>query len=93
MFWVFGLWIRCKSMAYFVYILKCKDGTFYTGSTDNIEKRLQAHNDKKTGARYTKSRRPVVLAYTETFETKSQALKREMAIKKLTRKSKRSLVA
>ena len=80
-------------MAYFVYILKCKDGTFYTGSTDNIEKRLQAHNDKKTGARYTKSRRPVVLAYTETFETKSQALKREMAIKKLTRKSKRSLVA
>lgn len=64
----------------------------YTGSTDNIEKRLLAHNDKKTGAKYTKSRRPVVLVHTETFETKSQALKREWEIKKLDHKTKLNLV-
>lgn len=79
-------------MSYYVYILKCKDGTLYTGSTDNIEKRLLAHNDKKTGAKYTKSRRPVVLVHTETFETKSQALKREWEIKKLDHKTKLNLV-
>jgi putative endonuclease len=79
-------------MPYYVYILKCSDGTYYTGSTNNIEKRLIAHNSGKTGAKYTKSRRPVQLAHQEAFETKSEALKRENQIKRLTREQKDNLV-
>jgi len=75
-------------MAYYVYILECVDKTLYIGSTNNIEKRLLAHNTLKSGARYTKSRRPVELKYFERFRMKNSALKREHALKSLTRKEK-----
>lgn len=75
----------------YTYILKCKDGTYYTGWTNNLEKRLQAHNDGK-GAKYTKYRRPVQLIYYESFETKQEAMSREYAIKHLTRKEKEELI-
>ena len=72
---------------HYVYILRCADDTLYTGWTTDLEKRIQAHNSKK-GAKYTKSRTPVTLFYYEEFESKSDALKREAAIKKLPRSSK-----
>lgn len=75
----------------FTYILKCKDNTFYTGWTNNLEKRLLAHNLGK-GAKYTKSRRPVEIVYYESFETKEEAMKREYEIKQLTRKQKELLI-
>ena len=75
----------------YTYILQCKDGTFYTGWTNNLERRLKAHNDGK-GAKYTKARRPVILVYYETFETKEEAMKREYAIKQMTRKEKETLI-
>lgn len=76
----------------YTYILKCNDGTLYTGWTNNIDKRLKDHNDGK-GAKYTKVRRPVELIYYEEFELKEEAMKREYAIKQLTRKQKEELVA
>ena len=75
---------------FYVYVLRCADDTLYTGWTTNLDKRIQAHNDKK-GAKYTKSRTPVALFYYEEFETKSEALKREAAIKKLPRSEKLKL--
>jgi len=77
----------------YVYILECADKTFYTGSTGNIEKRLQAHNSGKAGAKYTRGRRPVELVYVEHCPTLSMALKREAQIKKLSRAQKAALVA
>ncbi|MFA6094348.1 MAG: GIY-YIG nuclease family protein [Candidatus Paceibacterota bacterium] len=79
-------------MSFYTYILRCSDDTLYTGITNDLEKRLQAHNELKTGARYTKARRPVVLAYSEKFETKSEAMKRECTLKKLTRSEKLKLI-
>ena len=79
-------------MAYYIYILECSDKTLYTGSTNDLEKRVLAHNTSKTGAKYTKVRRPVVLRYSEKFRTKSKALRRECAIKKLTRKEKLTML-
>lgn len=73
---------------YFVYILECSDGTLYIGSTNDIEKRIHTHNTAKTGAKYTKGRRPVCLKYSESFTTKSDALKRECELKKLSRTQK-----
>ena len=73
-------------------MLKCSDGTLYTGWTNDLEKRVEAHNSGK-GAKYTKARRPVELAYYEEFETKEQAMKREYAIKQLGRKDKQELIA
>lgn len=80
-------------LSWSVYILRCSDDTFYTGSTNDMEKRLHKHNHLKSGAHYTKIRRPVELMYTETFETMGEALKREYAIKQLTREQKIALVA
>lgn len=74
-------------MNYYVYILKCKDKTLYTGSTNDIAKRVMVHNGGK-GAKYTRGRLPVKLLYQESFETKGEALKREMTIKRLSRKDK-----
>lgn len=74
----------------YTYILQCQDGTYYTGWTNNLEKRLKDHNDGK-GAKYTKARRPVMLVYYEEFQTKEEAMRREYAIKKMTRKEKNSL--
>ena len=75
----------------YTYIVKCGDGSLYTGWTNHLEKRIQAHNAGK-GAKYTKSRLPVVLVYYETFETKQEAMSRERAIKRLSRKEKLKLV-
>ncbi|MBI2414592.1 GIY-YIG nuclease family protein [candidate division WWE3 bacterium] len=79
-------------MNYFVYILKCNDGTYYCGYTTNLEKRIKSHNTSKIGARYTLGRRPVSLEYFETYQTLSDALKREHVIKRLTRIEKESLI-
>ena len=79
-------------MQYFVYILECKDKTLYTGWTNDLEKRIFTHNNSKTGAKYTKARRPVVLKYSEKFRSQSKAMKRECAIKLLTRKEKLELI-
>ena len=75
----------------YTYILKCSDGTLYTGWTNDLTKRLKAHNDGR-GARYTKTRRPVVLAYYESFSSKEEAMRREYEIKHLTRKEKEKLI-
>ena len=74
----------------YAYLVRCSDNTFYAGWTNNIEKRIQSHN-AGTGAKYTRPRRPVQLAYLESFETKSEAMKREAALKKLSRKEKEAL--
>lgn len=76
----------------YTYLVRCSDDSLYAGWTNDIEKRLKAHNDG-TGAKYTKSRRPVTLAYFERFETKSEAMKREVALKKMTHQQKEKLAA
>lgn len=76
---------------YFVYMLVCGDESIYCGYTNDLEARLSAHNSGK-GAKYTKSRLPVQMVYHESFETKSEALKREVAIKKLSRREKMHLI-
>ena len=75
----------------YTYILKCSDETLYTGWTNDLEKRINAHNAGK-GAKYTKNRRPVELAYYEEFATKEEAMSREYAIKQLTRRKKEELI-
>lgn len=75
----------------YTYILTCADKTLYCGWTNDLDKRLKAHN-AGLGAKYTKSRRPVMLSYYEVFETKEEAMKREWAIKHLTRKQKEGLL-
>ena len=75
-----------------VYILQCGDGTLYTGISNNLEKRIQAHN-RKRGARYTRSRLPVTLVYQEEAGSRSLASRRENVIKKLTRTQKFALIA
>jgi len=79
-------------MIYTVYILECSDFSLYTGYTNNLIKRVKDHNESKTGARYTKARRPVRAVYTERYKTLSKALRREAEIKKLTRKRKLELI-
>ena len=78
-------------MPYFVYILECVDGTLYCGSTNDVERRLKAHNGLKSGAKYTRSRRPVTLRHTEEFKTAGEAKKREAEIKGFTREEKLQL--
>ena len=75
-----------------VYIVRCRDGTLYTGCTNDLAKRIAAHNEGK-GAKYTRSRHPVTLVYFETFETKEEAMRREFAIKQLSRKEKLHLIS
>ncbi len=76
---------------YYVYMLECADGSLYTGYTTDLEDRLKTHNSGK-GAKYTRSRLPVSLVYSETAETRGAALSREAKIKKLTRKQKLELL-
>lgn len=76
----------------YTYILKCADNTLYTGWTTNLIDRLKAHNQGK-GAKYTRPRRPVTLIYYEEFQTKREAMRREAAIKKLSRPQKERLIA
>ena len=80
-------------MSYSVYIVECSDNTLYTGIAVDVEKRIDEHNNSPKGAKYTKTRRPVTLRYTENFENRSEASKREYAIKKMSRKEKLSLIA
>ena len=75
----------------YTYILRCSDGTLYCGWTNNLEKRLKAHNEGK-GAKYTRSRLPVTLVYYEEFETSVEAQKREYQIKQMTRQEKLLLI-
>lgn len=77
---------------YYVYILQCADGTLYTGSTNDPQRRLKVHNSGE-GAKYTRSRLPVKLVYQEEQESWNAALRREAAIKKLTRAQKKTLIA
>ncbi len=79
-------------MRYFVYILECADDTFYIGWTNDLKRRVQAHNSLKSGAKYTRTRRPVILKYIEIYRTKHKAMSREYALKKLTRAEKTALV-
>ncbi|AKG75162.1 GIY-YIG nuclease family protein [Salinicoccus halodurans] len=76
---------------YYTYIVECADQTLYTGYAADLEKRIETHNSG-TGAKYTRNRLPVALRYYEKFETKSEAMKREHAIKKLTRTAKMALI-
>jgi putative endonuclease len=76
---------------WFTYILLCSDGSYYTGSTNDVEKRFKDHLAGK-GARYTQSHKPVKIVYKEEFTTKSEALKREAEIKSWSRKRKQNLL-
>ena len=75
----------------YTYMVKCSDGTLYTGWTTDLEHRVKAHNDGE-GAKYTRSRRPVELVSYEEYATKAEAMNREYSIKQLTRKQKEKLI-
>ena len=77
---------------WYVYILRCGDGTYYTGITTDVQKRLEAHRSGK-GAKYTRGRGPLELVYSEVCEDHSHALKRECALKALKRQEKENLIA
>ena len=76
---------------WYLYILRCKDSTLYTGITTDVEKRFEAHQSGK-GAKYTRGRGPLELVYRETCGTYSDALKRECAVKELSRLQKQDLI-
>ncbi len=79
-------------MSFVVYMLKCNDETLYIGSTNDLTKRLHQHNHLKSGAHYTKIRRPVTLLYKENFKTLPEARSREYQLKQLSRAEKLQLV-
>lgn len=84
--------LRCyNTFMFYAYMLECADGTLYIGSTNNLEKRLHQHNHAKSGAHYTKIRRPVVLKYNEPLTTFAYARTREAELKRLTRQQKLEL--
>lgn len=76
---------------WFVYILNCSDGTLYTGITNDLDRRIKAHN-AGTASKYTRVRRPVSIVYSEEVETKGDALRRELQIKRLTRSEKMAII-
>jgi putative endonuclease len=78
---------------YYTYMLLCADGTFYIGATSNLEKRIHEHNHAKCGAHYTKIRRPVVLVYSESYETLKESRSREAVLKRLSREKKVTLLS
>lgn len=79
--------------AYYVYIVECSDGTYYTGQTDNLDLRIKEHNGElKGGAKYTRGKGPIILKHYEKYSTRSEALKREAEIKKLTHQEKEKLI-
>jgi putative endonuclease len=77
---------------YYVYVLQCADTTLYAGCTNDLTRRVQQHNSAKSGAHYTKIRRPVTLTYYETFRTLSRARFREAEIKRMKRSEKLALI-
>ena len=78
---------------YTAYILRCADGTLYTGITTDVERRVVEHNHSSLGARYTRGRRPVLLVYERLFENRSQASREEARIKQLSRSEKLALIS
>ena len=76
----------------YTYIVKCRDNTYYTGWTKDLDRRMKAHNSG-TGAKYTRSRRPVRLVYYEAYRTKEEAMRRQREIKRMSRKKKEKLIA
>jgi predicted GIY-YIG superfamily endonuclease len=83
---------RASGASWLVYMLRCADGTLYSGSTTNVNARVRAHNSGR-GARYTSGRRPVAVVYQEACGSRSAALRREHALKRLTRPEKEALIA
>lgn len=84
-------------MSHYVYVVRCADATLYTGYTTNLTKRLAEHNGegnntKSTSSKYTRARRPVTMVYSEHFSSRSAAMKREWAIKKMSRLDKIALI-
>ena len=79
-------------MKYYVYILECSDDSLYTGSTNDLKRRIKQHNESKRGARYTRMRRPTRLIYSEKFQILKEARKRESEIKKWKREKKLALI-
>jgi len=77
---------------FYTYVLECADKSLYVGCANNVEKRLQQHNHTKAGAHYTKIRRPVILKYSESYDTIGQARKREAEIKRWSREEKLNLI-
>lgn len=86
-----GLKTFSSPMSWYVYIIECKDNKLYTGITNNLERRIKQHNSGN-GCRFTKYRTPVELIYNQKLRTKPQALKREIAIKRLKRAQKLNLI-
>lgn len=78
-------------MTHFVYILSCSDGSFYTGYTTDLERRVKEHNSGN-GAKYTRGRTPVTIVHNESYDTRSEAMSREYEIKQLRRSEKEALV-
>lgn len=76
----------------YMYMVRCADGTLYTGWTNCLEKRVKAHNGGKYGARYTRAKRPVELVYFEGFSTKEEAMRREYEVKTFSRREKLKLM-
>ncbi len=82
----------CKR-PWYVYLARCRDGSLYAGITTDLERRIEEHNHSSKGARYTRARRPVTLAYWEICGDRAAASRREHALKQLSRKAKQSLVS
>lgn len=80
-------------MSFIVYILRCADDSLYAGSTNDLEKRLHSHNNLKSGAHYTKIRRPVELVYSEKCDSYAEARKREAELKRMPRSQKLKLIS
>ena len=78
--------------SWYVYIVRCNDGTLYTGITKNLDKRIDEHNSGNGGAKYTRPRRPVTLVYTEQVESRSDAAKREYQLKRMPLMKKNDLI-
>ena len=79
-------------MKWFLYILRCSDGTYYTGVTTDVTRRMNEHNTSKRGAKYTRARRPVKVVYYSEYDSRSSAQKAEFDFKRLSRKQKESII-
>lgn len=88
---LFVIMVYCGCM-YYVYMVKCKDGTLYSGITVDLDRRVVEHNTSDLGARYTRARRPVKLVYSKKYRNRSTASKAEAVLKKLSRQEKLSLI-
>ncbi len=84
--------LQSPSPDHFVYILECVDKTLYVGCTNDLQKRVHQHNNAKSGAHYTKIRRPVVLVYSESYKSLAEARAREAGLKRLKREEKKTLI-